>query len=150
MLLLFSFVQMDSVSSIKYTFPIVSYIREIIKNIYCIFGNRVKRKVIINIVEVQWWTVLDIRSCLILLSFCFSYFFFFFVGGGVLCCVNLFYVVLTCSVLCLFVLCLCCLFLIAIRSSNIYLRKIQIVYQSLFSLWSVFTNETCWKSENDI
>jgi len=53
MLLLFCFVQMDSVSSIKFTFPIFCNIREIIKNIYCIFGNRVKRKVITNIVEVQ-------------------------------------------------------------------------------------------------
>jgi hypothetical protein len=33
------------------------------------FENRIKRKVIINIVEIQWWTVLDIRSCLIWLSF---------------------------------------------------------------------------------
>jgi hypothetical protein len=44
---------MDSVSSIKFTFAISSNIREIIKNKYCIIGmfeNRIKRKVIINIV----------------------------------------------------------------------------------------------------
>jgi hypothetical protein len=47
---------MDSASSIKFTFTISSNIREIIKNKYCIFGmfeNRVKRNVIINIVEIQ-------------------------------------------------------------------------------------------------
>ena len=70
------------------------------------------------------------------LSFCFSFLFFFFLfawGGGYLCCVYVLNVY--------FVLCLCCLFLIVIRSSNIYLREIQIIYHSLFSLLSVFTTK---------
>jgi hypothetical protein len=71
---------------------------------------------------------------LLIFLFFFSFLFILFAWGrGYLCCVYVLNVY--------FVLCLCCLFLIVIRSSNIYLREIQIIYHSLFSLLSVFTTK---------